>query len=104
MPKTQHPTGAMARGSKRLAGRFHQLRTRHCRTGKYLKWTKDADTAACGWCQYKTQTREYLFKNCKRRKTQQKILWAEVREIQEEGRAVSRSETYSRMNNAPIRF
>ena len=46
----------------------------------YVKWTKNADTAACGWCQHKTQTREHLFKDCKRWKAQQKIQWAEVRE------------------------
>ena len=34
---------------------------------------------ACGWCQYRTQIREYLLKNCKRWKPQQKILWAKVR-------------------------
>jgi len=46
---------AVYQGSKRLAGRFHQLRTGHCRTGQYLKRTKNADTAERGWCQYKTQ-------------------------------------------------
>jgi len=63
MPKTMHQN-MVARGPKRLAGRFHQLKTGHCRTGQYLKWTKNSDTAECGWCQYKTQTREHLFKNC----------------------------------------
>jgi len=43
-----------------------------------MKWTKNADTAECGWCQYKTQTREHLFKNCREWKVQQKTLWAEV--------------------------
>jgi len=65
MRRTQRPNGAVARGSKRLAGRFHQLRTGHCRTGQYLKWTKNADTAEFGWCRYKTQTRDHLFKNCR---------------------------------------
>jgi len=49
------------------------------KTGQYLKRTKNADRAECGWCQYKTQTREHLFRHCKEWKPQQKILWGEVR-------------------------
>jgi len=56
MPKTQRPSGGVARESKRLAERFHQLRMGHCRTGQHLTWTKNADTTSCG---YKTQTREH---------------------------------------------
>ena len=79
MRKTMHQNNMVARGPKRLAGRFHQLKTGHCRTGQYLKWTKNSDTAECGWCQYKTQTREHLFKNCDKWRPQQKIMWAEIR-------------------------
>jgi len=79
MPKTMHQNNMVARGPKRLAGRYHQLKTGHCRTGQYLKWTKNSDTAECGWCQYTTQTREHLFKNCDRWRLQQKIMWAEIR-------------------------
>ena len=67
------------RAPKLLAGRFHQIRTGHCRTGQYLEWTRNADTAECGWCKYRVLTREHLFKHCGRWKMQQKILWAEVR-------------------------
>ena len=35
--------------------------------------------ARCWWCRYQNQTREHLFKVCPEWKTQQKILWAEVR-------------------------
>jgi len=76
MPKTMHQNNMVARGPKRLAGRYHQLKTGHCRTGQYLKWTKNSNTAECGWCQYRTQTREHLFKNCDRWRPQQKIMWA----------------------------
>jgi len=79
LPEKMRQNTAVARGPKRLAERFHQLRTGHCRTGQYLKWTKNANTAACGWCQYKIQTRNHLFKECKQWKMQQKTLWAEVR-------------------------
>jgi len=77
MPKTMHQNNTVARGPKRLAGRFHRLKTGHCRTGQHL--ARITDTAECGWCHYKTQTREHLFKNCNKWKLQQKILWAEIR-------------------------
>jgi len=66
MPNTMHPNILVARAPKRLAARYHQLRTGQCRTGQYLKWTKDTDSAECGWGRYKTQTRELLFNNCDR--------------------------------------
>jgi len=53
-----------------------------------MKWTKNSDTAERGWCKYKVQTREHLFKHCERWKMQQKILWAEVRK--ETGRGKNR--------------
>jgi len=37
-------------------------------------------------CQYKTETRNCLFNNCKQWKTQQKTLWAEVREATGRGK------------------
>jgi len=49
MPGKMHQSTAVARGPKRLAERFHQLRTGHCRTGQYLEWAKNANTAAYGW-------------------------------------------------------
>jgi len=79
LARDQRPNWMVERAPKHLAGRFHQLRTGHCRTGQYLEWTKNADSAACGWCQYRTQTREHLFKHCRKWKRQQKVLWAEVR-------------------------
>jgi len=36
--------------------------------------------ATCWWCQYKTQAREHLFKNCPQWKSQQKTLWTTVLE------------------------
>ena len=54
----------MARANKRLAARFYQLKTGHCLTGQYLAWTTRHPDASCWWCQYSTQTREHLFKNC----------------------------------------
>ena len=88
MPESRRQSNWVARGPKRLAGRYHQLKTGHCRTGQYFKWAKKSDTAECGWCRYRIQTREHLFKNCKEWKMQQKILWAEVRK--ETGRGKNR--------------
>ena len=86
LPEKLRQNAAVARGPKRLAERFHQLRTGHCRTGQYLKWTKNTNTAECGWCQCRTQTRNHLFKECKQWKGQQKTLWAEVREATKKGK------------------
>jgi ribonuclease HI len=88
MPREQRPSRVVDRSPKRLAARFHQLKTGHGLTGQYLKWSKNCATAKCGWCPCKVQTREHLFKNCPRWKKQQKTLWAEVR--RETGRGKNR--------------
>ena len=67
---------------------IYQLKTGHCLTGQYLQWTTRRPDAKCWWCNYKTQTREHLFKNCPQWKSQQKALWAAVRE--ETGRGKDR--------------
>jgi hypothetical protein len=36
----QKPVRAPAKSNKRLAGRFYRLKTGHCLTGQYLKWTR----------------------------------------------------------------
>jgi hypothetical protein len=84
----QKPDPAPAKTNKRLAAWFYQLKTGHCLTGQCLKWTKNRPTAKCWWGQYKTQTREHLFKNCPQWKHQQKILWAAGRK--ETGRGKDR--------------
>jgi transcription elongation factor Elf1 len=78
MPREQRPNSDR-QVPKRLAGRFHQLKTGHGLTGQYLKWSKSRATAKCGWCPARVQTREHLFKNCPQWKPQQKTLWADVR-------------------------
>jgi len=65
---------------KKLASRFYQLEMGHCLTGQYLLWTARRPDAKCWWCQYKTQTREHLFKNYPQWKSQQKTLWATILE------------------------
>jgi ribonuclease HI len=79
LPTDQRVERVVAGSPKKLAARFYQLKTGHCRTGQYLKWSKSRTSAKCGWCPCEVQTREHLFKNCRRWKLQQKTLWAEVR-------------------------
>jgi hypothetical protein len=68
------PDRTVASCDKRTASRFYQLKTGHALTGQYLEWTKNRPHSKCGWCYYKYQTREHLFKNCPEWKRQQKIL------------------------------
>jgi len=58
--------------------RYYQLRTGHALIGPYLKKIGKRASDACWWCGVK-QAREHLFKSCKKWKSQQAILWAEVR-------------------------
>jgi hypothetical protein len=73
----RQPNKVVDRCPKRLAGRFHQLKTGHRPVGQYLKWTKRRGTAKCGWCTCKVKTREHLFKNCPRWKL---LIFAKVPE------------------------
>jgi len=45
MPMSQRPDGRVAGSAKRLAERFYQLKTGHCRTGENLHWTKSRGPA-----------------------------------------------------------
>jgi len=72
------PDSTVAGSTKRLASRYYQTKTGHCRIGQYLHWAKVRPTAQCWWCQCPTQTRVHLFKVCPEWRAQQKILWAEV--------------------------
>jgi hypothetical protein len=79
LPAAQRVEKIVAGSPKRVAARYYQLKTGHCLTGQYLKWTKSRVSAKCGWCSCQVQTREHLFKNCRRWRKQQKTLWGEVR-------------------------
>jgi len=86
MPRTQQPDKVVAGSNKRVASRFYQIKTGHCRTGEYLEWTKNRASARCWWCRCEKQTREHVFKNCGRWKEQQKVLWKEVWKETERGK------------------
>jgi len=76
LPVSQRPNGTVAGSTKRHASRFYQLKTGHRLTRQYLNWTKSHPIPQCWWCQYRTQIRDHLFKECPEWKPQQKILWA----------------------------
>jgi len=78
MPTSQRPDGMVAGSTKRLAERFYQLKTGHCRTGEYLHWTKSRPPAQCWWCPHPKQTRKHLSKRCPRWRKEQRTLWKEV--------------------------
>ena len=78
MPKSQKPDGTVAGSAKRLAERFYQMKTGHCRAGEYLHWTTSRPTAQCWWCPHPRQTREHLLKGCPKWRKQQRMLWKEV--------------------------
>jgi len=88
MPRKQQPDKTVAGRNKRVAARFYQIKTGHCLTGQYLEWTKNRASAQCWWCSCRKQTREHVFKNCRRWKEQQKVLWKEA--WKETGRGKSR--------------
>jgi len=87
MPRSQKPDGTVAGSAKRLAARFYQLKTGHCRTGEYLHWTTARPTPQCWWCPHPRQTREHLLKGCPKWRKQQRVLWKEVWKETGKGRA-----------------
>ena len=64
----------------RLSKRFYQFRTGNALIGPFLKKIGKCASDTCWWCDRGVErSREHLFKSCKKWKSQQAILWAEVR-------------------------
>jgi len=72
----QRPNATVARANKKLAARFY----RPLPHGTIPAVDHEKARRQVQVCNYKTQTREHLFKNCPQWKSQQKGLWATVRE------------------------
>jgi len=71
-------------GSKKLiAVRFYQLKTGHALMGKYLRQIRKRRDIKCWWYGHEYQTRDHLFKWCKRWKQEQKQLWVDGQEGEE---------------------
>jgi ribonuclease HI len=83
------PVASCAR--KTTASRFYQLRMGRAYTGPYLAKIGDAADDKCWWCgSGASQTREHLFKHCRRWKEQQTIMWREVNKATE-GKRMARN-------------
>ena len=75
--------GAVIKSQKSIATRFYQLKTGHALMGKYLMRIGKRRDMKCWWCGHEYQTRDHLFKWCKRWKREQKQLWVDRREGEE---------------------
>jgi hypothetical protein len=56
----------LGEAKKRIAGRYLQLKVGHALTGVYLERIKKNESQKCGWCGHRQQTRDHLFKWCKK--------------------------------------
>jgi hypothetical protein len=77
-----------SRARKTIASRFSQFRMNKAPTGPYLAEVGQAEDDKCWWCSSSgsgpSQTREHLFKHCRRWKDQQAPMWRAI------GRATGR--------------
>jgi hypothetical protein len=71
---------AVMTSKKSIAARFYQLKTGHALLGKYLRRIGKRRDMKCWWCGHEYQTRDHLFKWCKRWKREQKRLWDDGQE------------------------
>ena len=66
--------------ANKIAARFYQLKSGHAVIAKYLRQIRKRRDMKCWWCGHKYQTRDNLFKWCKRWKREQKRLWIDGQE------------------------
>ena len=59
---------------KTIMARFFQLKSGHGLMAQYLRWIGERRGMKCWWCGHEYQTRDHLFKWCKRWKREQKKL------------------------------
>ena len=71
---------AVMESRKSIAARFYQLMTGHPLLGNYLRRIGKRRDMKCWWCGHKYQTRDHLFRWCKRWKREQKRLWDDGQE------------------------
>ena len=74
----------MMGAKKTIAARFYQLKSGHALLANYLLRIGKRSDMTCWWCQHEYQTRDHLFKWCKRWKREQEGLWVD-RQDGEEG-------------------
>jgi hypothetical protein len=71
---------AVMESKKSIAARFNQPKTGHPLLAGYLRRIGKRDDMKCWWCGHEYQTRDHLFKWCKRWKQEQKRLWDDGQE------------------------
>jgi hypothetical protein len=64
---------------KSLASRYFQLKCEHASTATYLKRFEQWDDDQCWWCEKAAQTRDHLFRHCRKWKSEQQELWKAAR-------------------------
>ena len=68
--KRVQPDPTPAKASKAVASRYYQLRTGRALIGPYLKKIGKCASDTCWWCDCGVkQSREHLFKSCKKWKS-----------------------------------
>jgi len=75
---------------KTIAARFYQLKSGHALIAKYLLQIGKRRDMKCWWCGQEYQTRDHLFKWCKRWKREQKWLWVDGQEGEDGYESVER--------------
>ena len=68
----------LGEANKKIVGRYFQLKVGHALTGVFLEHIKKKESQECWWCGHKKQTRDHLFKWCKKWKQQQNDLWKKL--------------------------
>jgi len=81
---------AVMEAKKTIAARFYQLKSGHALIAKYLLRIGKRRDMKCWWCGYQYQTRDHLFKWCKRWKREQKRLWVDGQEGEDGYKGVER--------------
>jgi len=71
---------AVMGAKKTIAARFYQLKSGHALIAKYLLRIRKRRDMKCWWCGHEYQTRDHLFKWCKRWKREQRRLWVDGQE------------------------
>jgi len=71
---------AVMKAKKTIAARFYQLKAEHGLIAKYIMRIGKRRHMKCWWCGHEYQTRDHLFKWCKRWKREQKRLWVDGQE------------------------
>ena len=78
--ETQGSARELKREGKAVASRYHQLLTGDTLIAPFLRdKLKKTDSDQCWWCETgKRQTRDHLFKECGRWKTEINVLWTTI--------------------------